>query len=383
VGLTSARERFVIIGAGATGLSVALNLAADGHAPLVLDRSGIGAGASGVQPGGLRQQWSTAATCRLARESLAAYRELAGQTLASYRFDACGYVFVAHTVERLEALRRGVEVQREAGVPSRLLTPSELEERVPGLVVEGLAGAAVCEEDGYFDRPQAVVEALGEHARTLGARIERRTVRGIGRDGEGFRLELEDRSLSAERVVLAAGADSAGLAAGLEVELPIEAEARHIFLSRPVGERLLEPLVVSGERRFAAKQLADGRIMASDLSASGDVDAGRDRWRSRVARVVEELLPRLSHAALPLLLSGDYDVTPDHQPIVGELPGAPGAFVAAGFSGHGFMLAPAIGRRVAALASGRKLDGMMNVYAPTRFAAGRGLDAAGAELQTV
>ena len=141
--------------------------------------------------------------------------------------------------------------------------------------------------------------------------------------------------------------------------------------------------MVSAERRFAGKQLADGRIMASDLSAWGDVDAGRDRWRSRVARVVEELLPRLSHAALPLLLSGDYDVTPDHQPIVGELPGAPGAFVAAGFSGHGFMLAPAIGRRVAALASGCKLDGMMNVYAPTRFAAGRGLDAAGAELQTV
>jgi sarcosine oxidase subunit beta len=124
--------------------------------------------------------------------------------------------------------------------------------------------------------------------------------------------------------------------------------------------------------------------MASDLSASGDVDEGRDRWRSRVARVVEELLPRLSHAALPLLLSGDYDVTPDHQPIIGELPQTPGAFVAAGFSGHGFMLAPAIGRRVAALAAGRKLDGMMNVYDPTRFAAGgRGTGAAGAELQTV
>ena len=62
-------------------------------------------------------------------------------------------------------------------MPSRLLTPSELEERGPGLVVEGLAGGAVCEEDGYFDRPQAVVEALGERARTLGARIERARVR--------------------------------------------------------------------------------------------------------------------------------------------------------------------------------------------------------------
>jgi glycine/D-amino acid oxidase-like deaminating enzyme len=77
-------------------------------------------------------------------------------------------------------------------------------------------------------------------------------------------------------------------------------------------------------------------------------------------------------------------VTPDHQPIVGELPHTPGAFVAAGFSGHGFMLAPAIGRRVAALASDRKLDALLSVYDPTRFAAGgRGIAAAGAELQTV
>jgi sarcosine oxidase, subunit beta len=373
-----------VIGAGATGLSVALHLAESGAAPLVLDRSGVGAGASGVQPGGLRQQWSTAATCQLARESLGAYRELAGQTRASFRFDACGYVFLAHTAERLDVLRRGVALQQEVGVPSRLLTPSELAERVPGLVVEGLAGGTVCEEDGYFDRPQAAVEAIAERARARGARIELGAVRRVRRDGSGYRLELRDGQVLAERVVLAAGADSAALAADLGVELPIEAVARHIFLSRPVSERVLEPLVVSAERRFAGKQLADGRIMASDLQASGDVEEGRDRWRSHVAMVVEELLPRLSHASLPLLLSGDYDVTPDHQPIVGQLPGAEGAFVAAGFSGHGFMLAPAIGRRLAALVTGRQLDRLLNVYDPTRFAAGRrDLDAAGAELQTV
>ncbi len=138
-------------------------------------------------------------------------------------------MFVAHSAERLEVLRRGVELQREAGVPSRLVTPAELEERVPGLVVEGLAGGAVCEEDGYFDRPQAVVEALGERARTLGARIERRAVRSIRRDGAGFRLELADGALSAERVVLAAGADSAGLAAGRRRPAD-RGRARHIFL---------------------------------------------------------------------------------------------------------------------------------------------------------
>jgi sarcosine oxidase subunit beta len=378
----AAIEPFVVVGAGATGLATALHLAEAGHAPLVLDRSGVGAGASGVQPGGLRQQWSTAETCLLAREGLAAYRELAAQPgVPAFRFDACGYVFLAHSAEQLEALRRGVEVQQAAGVPSRMLTAAEAGERVPGLVVDDVAGAAVCEEDGYFDRPQAVVEALAARCRTLGVRLEPGEVRRVTANGGGFRLELDGRALLAERLVLAAGADTAALAAGLGADLPIRAEARHLFLSRPIGERLLEPLVVSAERRFAGKQLADGRIMASDLSAHGSAEEGRDRWRSRVARIIEELLPRLSHAALPLMIGGDYDVTPDHQPLVGELPGAAGAFVAAGFSGHGFMLAPAIGRRMAAIATGRQLDALLNVYDPTRFAAGRRLEAV--ELQTV
>src|SRR5262249_4699970 len=155
-----------------------------------------------------------------------------------------------------------------------------------------------------------------EACRARGVRIEQADVRRVERSGAGFRLHAGGDPLLAERVVLAAGCDTAGLAASLGVELPIEAQPRHLFLSQPIGAGLLEPLVVSAERRFAAKQLADGRVMASDLSAAGDVETDRDAWRSRVARTVEELLPVLAHAPLPLLVSGEYDMTPDHQPVV-------------------------------------------------------------------
>src|SRR4051812_22674240 len=122
-----------VVGAGITGLSVARHLRERGLDALVLERSGVAAGASGVQPGGVRQQWGTAVNCRLARESVACWRRLDG-------FRACGYLFVAHSPQTLEQLEANVAVQREAGVPSRLVSADEAGELVPGLSTDGLVG---------------------------------------------------------------------------------------------------------------------------------------------------------------------------------------------------------------------------------------------------
>jgi sarcosine oxidase subunit beta len=370
-----------VIGAGVTGLSIALHLAEGGLEPLVLDRAGIGAGASGVQPGGVRQQWTTRLTCELARESLAFYRDLGSRlgTRAGSEFDACGYVFVAHSPERLDALRAAVAVQHEAGVPSRLLTPAELADVVPGIVVDGLAGAAYCEEDGYLDRPQGAVEAFAEAAFARGARLRIGEVQRIRPDGRGFRLYLRDGCVLAEAVVVASGWEAPALLEEIAPGLPIERERRHLFYSEPIREPLLRPLVVAPERRFAVKQLADGRILAGDLGARGESSLGRDAWRRHVGAVIEELLPALSYASLPLLVSGDYDVTPDHQPVVGPVAGDERLIVAAGFSGHGFMLAPAIGRRVAGALVDGAIDPALAAFSPDRFAGGR----LQKELQTV
>jgi sarcosine oxidase subunit beta len=93
--------------------------------------------------------------------------------------------------------------------------------------------------------------------------------------------------------------------------------------------------------------LADGRILASDLAASGDPESGRAGWLRHVRVVADELLPRLSFSSFALLVSGEYDVTPDNHPVLGPVDGLPGLQLAAGFSGHGFMLAPAVGRLIA------------------------------------
>src|SRR4051794_7529918 len=135
-----------VVGAGVTGLSVAWHLRKNGAEVLVLERRGVAAGASGVQPGGVRQQGSPAVNCRLARESAGFYRR-AGDLLGGpveLRFTPRGYMFLAHSPPALDRLRANVAVQAAAGVPSRVVDPVEAARLVPGLATATVLGATWC-----------------------------------------------------------------------------------------------------------------------------------------------------------------------------------------------------------------------------------------------
>lgn len=352
-----------VIGAGIVGLAIAHELDSRGLSVRVFERSGVGAGASGVQPGGVRQQWATSVNCRLARESVEFYADASERlgSRAPFRLDRCGYLFLAHSPAELEQLGENVRIQVAEGVRSRLVTPQEIADLVPGLATSEVAGGAWCGDDGYVDRPQSVLAALAEG---LDIRIEE--VRQITSHGGTWKVG----SVFASAVVVAAGLETPDLLGRLGVPIPIEAEARYLFLSDRIAERLLEPLVVSGGHRFAAKHLADGRILASDLSASGP-ESERERWRANIRREIERLLPRLAHVSFPTLVRGSYDVTPDHQPILGPIRVQPGVYVAAGFSGHGFMLAPAVARILADAVTEKELDPALTTFGSERFADGR------------
>jgi sarcosine oxidase, subunit beta len=358
--------RVAVVGAGISGLSIAFHLLERGASVTVLERTGVGSGASGLQPGGVRRQWSTRANCLMASESYAFYREFPERfaTRARARFEPCGYVFLADDERSFAGFAAAVGLQNELGIPSRLLTPTEAAEVVPGLDPAGLAGGATCADDGYFDRPQAVVEAFAELVIAGGGRIEIAEVHTIGRDGEGWRLD--DHGFDA--VAVAAGAESRALLAPLGFDLPIVDEPRTLFLGEPIRERLLEPLVIAVDRGIAAKQLADGRVLASDLHSAS---------RARLRVELDRLLPVLQFVPLPLEATGNYDMTPDGQPVVDRLDD--GLWVAAGFSGHGFMVAPSTGRAVADGLLGRELPEWHEAVRTNRF----GASEAAAEAQVI
>jgi sarcosine oxidase subunit beta len=337
-----------VVGAGVVGLAIARELDRRGSQVAVFERTAIGSGASGVQPGGVRRQWGTPVACRLASESADFYAKAEEelQSQVSLAFRRCGYLFLAHSDDALARLAANVAVQNDVRVPSRIVSADEAAELVPGLVRDQILGGAWCADDGYFDRPQSVVEAF---ASGLDIRIE--NVRSLD-------------ELHADTVVVAAGSDTPRLVPGL----PILREERYLFYSEPIGERLLEPLVISAERHFAAKQLGNGRVLASDLAARGD-DAQQTQWRAHIRTQIDELVPRLTYVTFPLLVRGEYDVTPDHQPILGRVDD--GVYVAAGFSGHGFMIAPAVARILAEAILENRRDPALEILDAGRFAENR------------
>jgi sarcosine oxidase subunit beta len=281
--------------------------------------------------------------------------------------DRCGYLFLAHSSDALDGLRENVRTQNEFGVPSRIVDSDEVGELVPGLIADSVTGAAWCAEDAYFDRPQTVVEAFAEAARDRGVQIQIADVSTVKPVGRQWTLVTKEGVISADHVVLAAGCETTALLEPLGIFLPIVSEARHLFLSEPIAERLVEPLVISGERNFAAKQLANGRVLASDLAAAGDPAVHAQEWRRTVTKGIQELLPILWYVSFPILASGTYDLTPDHQPAVGAVSEHDGLWVAAGYSGHGFMFAPAISGRLAATIAGQATDSLLTEFDLYRF----------------
>jgi glycine/D-amino acid oxidase-like deaminating enzyme len=198
-----------------------------------------------------------------------------------------------------------------------MLTASDLADLVPGIDGSQILGGSYNATDGYFSRPGAVVTAVADAARTLGVTLTIAEVDALERDGDLWVVRAGARTVRARQVVVAAGAASAGVVASTDIALPLRAEPRYLFYSNPVKRWLVRPLVVFQDEHFAVKHLADGSVLASDLSFGLDGTVDELGWRRRVTETARRLVPLLEHVRYPVMVTGHYDVTPDAQLIVG------------------------------------------------------------------
>lgn len=364
----------VVVGGGVEGCSIAYHLAKAGVRVTLLERWAIAAAASGASAGGVRHQGRDFREFPLAFRAIERWATLEQELEADVSYRRGGHLTTIENEEDLPALVASVEAQRARGLDIRIVRDTELRAIVPGIAPTVLAGA-YSPNDGHAN-PGATTRAFAEAARRQGATVRTNCrVTGIAIEGGSVRgVETADGRVEAEVVVLAAGAWCAGLAAPLGVDLPLAAEGFQAMTTAPAPS-VLTPVMGSARRMISLKQLPDGRFLLGggwpgtfDLSAPRGTSVAESQAGNVAAAV--GILPAVAQVPITEAWLGIEAVAADEAPVIGPVDGFDGLIVAAGFSGHGFALSPAVGESVAALVTTGTVPETLMELRLSRFSAG-------------
>jgi len=377
----------VIVGGGCMGAAVAyyLTLHGAGRVVLVEREPQLGTGSTGRNAGGVRHQFSDPANIALSRESIALFERFEAEVGSPIDFWQDGYLFLLASEASAARFRDSVALQRSLGLDVQWLTGDEAARMTPGLDATGVVAATFCAKDGITD-PNGVTMGFVKAAQDRGLTVLRDTeVTGI--DVAGGRVTGVRTSrgpIAAGTIVNAAGPWGGQVAALAGVALPIVPERRHIFIAHPEAGASWDDPRFAGRTPVSRLMVIDfdttfyfHREGAGLLFGMGDPAErpGFDltvKWDflPDVTEVAITRLPALAEAAVTHAWAGLYEMTPDHNPVIGTL-GLDGFYGIAGFSGHGFQQAPAAGRLLADVMLGRNPHFDLSPFAYERFAAGR------------
>jgi sarcosine oxidase subunit beta len=339
----------VVVGGGVVGLSIAFHLAARGYRDVtLLERRTLGSGTTAKGNGGVRQQFATEINIALSRRAVDYFEHFAERVGEPVTYRQHGYLFLLDRAEQLEEFRATASRQRAAGVPVQILEPAGIRDVMPYVQIDGLVGASFCPTDGSVVAAD-VVRAFANQARAHGARVlEEMPALAIERDRDGAIAGVQTPSgrLEAEIVVNAAGPWAAEIGRLAGVELPIEPHRRQAVLIEDLD--WLTP-----DLPFTVDLSAGAYVQPRP---GGAVIGGNDRktpvgfdetvnWSivPPLQAALAHRIPAMAGVAVQRGWAGVRDMTADEHAIVGPVAATPGFWVAAGFSGHGFMHAPAIG----------------------------------------
>jgi sarcosine oxidase subunit beta len=343
----------VVVGGGAMGASVAWHLNELGVTDVVLlERESLASGSTSRSAGGFRAQFADELNVRIALRSIDELRRFGDEV----DFKQYGYLFLLDDERDLAQFREALVLQNRLGVPSRELTPAEAEALVPQLETRDVVAATFCGLDGYCT-PEAVVQA---YARGLDVRQTCSAERIVLLNGRVEAVKTSRGTIATGCVVCCAGAWSPEIARTAGVDIPVVGEPRHMwFTPEDAGlpERL--PLTIDFSTGFYFHR--EGRGLAF---------GGREPDLEAVAEHAAKRLPALADLPIQSTWWGYYEVSPDHNAIVGEAAEPSRFLYATGFSGHGFQQAPAVGEHLAELIAGRPPTLDLSAFSVDRFARG-------------
>jgi glycine/D-amino acid oxidase-like deaminating enzyme len=340
----------VVVGGGVIGTSIAFHLAEAGVDTCLLERDQLAGGSTSRAAGGIRAQFSDPLNIAIGLRSIDAFTRFRQRPGAEIDLHQVGYLFLLDRPEDVAAFETSVELQNELGVPSRFVDLDDVRALCPIAGLEGVLAATYCPLDGHAS-PEAVVQGYAAGARGHGATVLTGcAVTGIAVDGGAIReIETTLGTIRAGTVVCAAGVWSPELAAAVRLELPVEPYLREVGFTGPTAglpERI--PLTIDFSTGFYFHREGPGLLFGmADRAQPPGLDTPTDpAWLEQVMVVAERRLPSLLDMGLAGGWKGYYEVTPDHNALVGESSEVSRFLYATGFSGHGFLQGPAVGEIV-------------------------------------
>jgi sarcosine oxidase subunit beta len=338
----------VIIGGGVMGTSIAFHLAEAGvERILLLEQNQLGSGSTCRAAGGVRANFSDELNIALGARSLEAFARFGRRPGQEIDLHRVGYLFLLETDDQVELFRESTRLQNAVGQPTRMIDVDEAVQLAPIVTPDGLAGACFSPTAGHCT-PESVVLGYATAARRLGAvLVTGCSVVGIDATGNHIGMVRTTRGdVRTGTVICAAGAWSAGLAELVGVDLPVTPLRRQIVVTEAIpGLPDGLPMTIDFGSTFYFHREGRGLLVGmSDPDEQPGFQLDRtDAWLPRLTEVMSRRTPSLLDVGLTGGWAGLYEVTPDHNALIGEADSISRFLYATGFSGHGFLQGPAVG----------------------------------------
>jgi sarcosine oxidase, subunit beta len=373
----SGRADLVIVGAGIMGCSIAYYLSRhyEGRI-LVLEKARIARGSTAAAAGGVRLQFSTETNIRLSQKSFdvwESFEDLFGVDLGLHQQ---GYLLLLTDDEQVPTFQENLALQQQLGVPSVWLDTDLIAELNPAIRLDDVIGATFCARDGWCD-PYSATMGFAQAARRNGVEIrENAEVTGFRRSGDKITaVETRSGAIKTDLVVLCTGPHTNSVGKLACVDLPVHPYRRMSFTTKPyeLVPRTI-PFTVEFARGLYVHPESPGFLfgMGNPEEPSSLSTAVDESWMMITIEALCDRFPSFEQAAIQGGWAGSYEITPDHNPILGYIDDVDGMIVAAGFSGHGFMQGPAIGMCVSELVlHGTAQSVEISEFTPSRFRTGQ------------